>query len=288
MQELAEFRVPEDNAQRYLRPNEGKLLGDSVRKVIVPLRGERAQYIGRIDKAMHREEDRSFFFGWHIVRKYTKEELRNAELLQIIIKRTFEPAAEECGTVYDDYNACRLCGFDRKQMTELFLSVGRLGTRTDIARTIAGEVVVSAHFAETWERHELTGLGFRQVYRRMSRRSQLAGKQPTAAEGWYQIVPLSKPVEVVPPTRAGIHPFDDDEEGEYRCPGHVLGLNLLSELTVSRESYEGRDFAVTNLGFGCKRGLLRPERRLVISQRAWNCLLRDKVRGFTVEIVHLV
>ena len=41
-------------------------------------------------------------------------------------------------------------------------------------------------------------------------------------------------LEIVPPTGAGVDPFDEDPEGRYRCPcGHVLGLNRLSELWIS-------------------------------------------------------
>jgi hypothetical protein len=107
---------------------------------------------------------------------------------------------------------------------------------------------------------------------------------------WYQPIPESA-IAVVPPTRAGIDPFDDDEKGEYRCPnGDTLGLNLLSELHVSKDQYEAAqgDLFETVQYFGVRRGLLRPERRLLISQAFFKVLIDSQAKGYRVEIARLV
>ncbi len=87
-----------------------------------------------------------------------------------------------------------------------------------------------------------------------------------SVEPWYQLVLTANPVSIVPPTRCGIHPFDDDVTDEYRCPhGHVCGLNLLSEVWVDRSQWDGSDFCVTREMIGARRGLLVPAPLILIS-----------------------
>lgn len=106
---------------------------------------------------------------------------------------------------------------------------------------------------------------------------------------WYQLVVTSNPVPMVPPTRTGVDPFDEDPGGEYRCPyGHVIGLNLLSEVSVSREVYDGCDVVRTSNLIGHRRGLLMPSPRLLISPRFYKLLKTEKIRGYQTEIGHLV
>lgn len=106
---------------------------------------------------------------------------------------------------------------------------------------------------------------------------------------WYQLVVVSRSVSIaVPPTRFGINPFDEDPEGRYKCPlGHVLGLNLLSEPYILRESWDGSDVALTKEKIGVHRGLLRPEPLLVISKRFWKILRENKIRGYSVGVVNI-
>ena len=99
----------------------------------------------------------------------------------------------------------------------------------------------------------------------------------------------SAPVPTVAPTRFGVHPFDEDPEGLYRCPsGHVSGLNLLSELWVSRAAWDGSDVARTENMVGTRRGLLVPTPLLLTSPRLWRLLRAEKVKGYKVEVAHLV
>jgi hypothetical protein len=112
-------------------------------------------------------------------------------------------------------------------------------------------------------------------------------KTGALAPEWRQLVITSRPVDLVPPTRAGKHPFDLDPHGEYRCPlGHTLGLHRLSELWMERASHDGSDFARTRQSFGARQGVLRPEPALLISQRLYRLLLELKVRPLHVEVAH--
>ena len=82
---------------------------------------------------------------------------------------------------------------------------------------------------------------------------------------------------------------DHDESGEYRCPhGHIPGLNVISELWIRRESWDGSDLNYTIQHEGYRRGVLVPCRLLVISRRLYDRLQAEGMRGLNVEVVHLV
>ncbi len=105
---------------------------------------------------------------------------------------------------------------------------------------------------------------------------------------WYQLVITSCPVAIVPPTRCGIHPFDNDDNGEFRCPlGHVCGLNLLSEVWIDRSQWSSNDFCVTREVIGVRRGLLVPSPLILISSRVRELLHFHEIRGYRVEVAHL-
>lgn len=106
---------------------------------------------------------------------------------------------------------------------------------------------------------------------------------------WYQLVVTSRPMPIVPPTQTGKNLFDDDPNDEYRCPyGHVIGLNLLSEVSVARDAYDGSDIAVTSQLIGHRMGLLVPSPCLLISPRFYRLLKSEKIKGYKAEIAHLV
>jgi hypothetical protein len=114
-------------------------------------------------------------------------------------------------------------------------------------------------------------------------------RRPKPVPVWYQLVVTSTPVPTVAPTRFGIDPFDEDPDGLYRCPsGHVSGLNLLSELWVSRVAWDGSDVVRTENMVGTRRGLLVPISLLPISPRLWRLLRIEKVKGYKVEVAHFV
>ena len=106
---------------------------------------------------------------------------------------------------------------------------------------------------------------------------------------YYQLIPISTSLRIIPPTRIGIDPFDEDSKGEYRCPlGHVIGLNPLSEIYIDRSSYDGSDIAFTREMVGIRRGLLRPGPLILISPRLRNLLVEKGVKGFKTDIAHLM
>lgn len=175
-----------------------------------------------------------------------------ASFFQMKIKGTFEPAGEEYGTPYDETEACEICGASRKQISPLTLKKGSI-PKKDIARTIAGEVVVSEKFAEAFKQRGLKGAALEPV---------VFGK---GASGYFQLIASSE-LELTVNAVAGVDLFDFFEGSEpseftvtgghhvklekevYKCPkGHTIGLNLLSEASVFNST------SIKEKDFFCKR-----------------------------------
>ncbi len=264
MQEIFEFRIDSDFFHLLPKPNNGRENG--IVYVVTLLKDEpNFKEVENLKKVVKEKYDKSFVFGWQVKRKYSKKELDTATLLQMKIKTMFEPAGEECGTLYDETAACEICGANRKQISPLTLKKGSI-PKKDIARTIAGEVVVSEKFAEAFKQRGLKGAVLEPV---------VFGK---GASGYYQLIASSE-LELTGNTVAGVDPFDFSEGSEgveftvsggypvkfekevYKCPkGHTIGLNLLSEAYVLNSQSIGKyDFFASKQKIGVKRGLLRPE-----------------------------
>ena len=276
MRELIEFRVPEDRAAMFLEPGLGTSLGGTVRKVLLPMDDPRVKLIGDLEREFQKR-DQSFFYGWHISRRYTHKELEAAELLQLLIRPTFEPPGEMCGTKYDDSAACPHCGAGASMRGDLHLDLQRIPKKKDLALTIAGEPVVSAKLVKALREHGITGAEYLPVRH----------KTGVVSKEWHHLVVTSPAVDIIPPTRVGTKPFDLDESGGYRCPlKHVAGLNRLSELWVRRADADSSDWVRTRQLIGTRRGVLRPEEQLLISPRLYRLLMDWKAKRFEIEVAH--
>lgn len=308
MREVAEFRVDENFASKLFQDNEGEKLG-SVRKIMISTSDPRFLEIGRLQKSLRRTTSRPFFYGWNIRRIYSKQEMEMASIFLLFITSLFEPAGEECGAEYDESSACPKCSSGAKQVTDLFLDLRRIPKKKDAAVTIAGEIVVSRRFVDLFMEHGLEGPDFLPVRQKHDPGSE--------SKEWFQLSVKSVSAEIVPPTivRSGL--FDDDEEaqhhadepkkiviGDYvqllhpldgeRCPnGDLLGLNLISEVSLKRDSYNGADIFSSKQFVGTRRGLIRPRRLIFISQKLWRVfeeerLKGERIKGVSFEVAHLV
>jgi len=278
MKEFHEFRIYDKYAHLLLRPDEGKRMG--IYRAIKILRDDpKFDQIKRLTERIRLEHNDYFFLYSNITRQYAKEELDNASLLQLKIATTFEPAGEECGTEYDETLACDICGTNRKQITPLKLRKGSI-PKQDIARTIAGEVVVSEKLKENFQRYNLKGVTFDSI---------LAGK---SILNIYQPKVVSPELELSVKTIAGTNVFDLSHSSGteiYKCPkGHTIGLNLLSEaFVVNSPAISGYDFFVTKQKIGVNRGLLRPQPLYICSQAFRQMVLKEKLSGFDFEVAHV-
>ena len=276
MREFIEFRISDSDASEYLG-EVGWRMGDDglVRCVRLPMEDERVQLIGELDGEFQRAGG-SFFRGWHITRHYTAEEIQSAEVFNLNLHSVFEPCGEMCGTEYDESLACPHCGAGSRQATALRLDPESI-PRRNMNRTIAWEIIMSSRLVLAFQSHGITGASFLPV-------RDTSGR---VLENWHQLVVTSAPVDVVPPTQANNGPFDLDLNGDYRCPqGHVLGLNLISELWLKKDSHDGSDLARTRQRFGARMGVLRPHPKLLISPKLFRLLRELKVGRLIAEVAH--
>lgn len=281
MREIAEFRIAERFASRLFGDDEGKRLSDSVRKIEIPTSDSRYQRIGELQRELRSAYGKPFFYGWSLTRKYSRPEIESASLFHLYVTAIFEPAGEEKGTQYDNSTACARCGAGAQQVGPLFLDVKRIPKGKDFAATIADEIVVSRRVVELFHKYGLTGSEFRPV--------RLTPSSPIEAENWFQWIVTSVCAEIVPPTRAGISPFDDDLAGDSRCPcGDLLGLNLLSEVSVRGNAWRDADVVYSKQFVGVRRGLLRPRRLILISPVLRRIIEQEKLKGCFIEVAHMV
>lgn len=274
MKEIFEFRVNKKFSNLLPDTILGKDLGP-VLKIQVDKRAIEFDVIKELTHKIEDTEKESFFYGWSIKRKYSQKEFDNAKLFHLIIDSTFEPAGEECGTLYDETTACLICGANRKQVGLLKLKKSSI-PKKDIARTIAGEVVVSEKFASAIKQRGLKGIILEPI---------TFDKSSTC---YYQLL-SSAEVELSQNTLAGIHPFDfsGDSDGEiYNCPnGDAIGLNLLSApYILNCSAINSNDLLVSKQKLGVKRGLLIPEPLYFCSRAFKQMIQEEKLIGFSFEV----
>lgn len=277
--EVYEFRIPEECAAEVLGTGAGRDMQSDVRLVRVEKEDPTFELLKHAD-AVWRARGRPLILGWKVRRTYSQSELNNFELFQLEFPKAFEPAGEECGTLYNYDDACPICGAGRTMASSLKLKLAKV-PNTDFSTSIAGdEVVVSERAVTVLMDCELSGVMFQEV---------VDSARPTCPRKlYYQLLPTSSKVSVVSPTVAGVHPLDTDERGQYRCPiGHTIGLNLLSEVFVRAADWNRADFVHSREYVGVRRGLLVPRHLLLISAKTRDVLARSSLTGWKVEPAHL-
>lgn len=282
MKEKFELRIVEEFASRLFDPNEGKRLGSGiVRLVSLASDDPRLEEVAVLQKEIDSKYGRAFFHGWEIIRKYSKREIEVASLFHLRITSTFEPAGEECGTIYNESVACPRCGAGAKQVGPLFLNLNRIPKGKDFARTIAGEVIISRRASELFKEIGVSGVSFHPAREKGAKNLELLD--------WNQLIIQSNDAEICPPTRIGIDPFNDDEKGENRCSeGDTAGLNLLSEVSISSAPRVELDVFASRQFVGVRRGLVRPERIILISQKVRRLIDSERFKGCGIDVAHLV
>jgi hypothetical protein len=307
VREYLELRVKEQYANQVFGEYEGWVLDKHTRRILITTDDRRLPKIREIQTQLNERGD-ALFFGWHLTREYEKHELNEAQLFHLIIPSVFEPAGEQCGTVYDESNACKhvfkefdltgpdgskshyvdSCSVGARQATDLFLETRRIPKHRDIAMTIAGEIIVSCKMVQILRESGLSGFELRPVRDKSERqRHRPATTKHRVGQPWSQFFVTSDPVSASPETRFGTNFFEPDTEGVYRCPyGHVAGLNLLSEVTVFQAHLDRSDVIQTKQHYGVHRNLLRPSAPILIARRFYDLLREQRVRGYKVEVAH--
>ena len=274
----------------YLIPNEiqGTARGDSLIRIEVDTSSPMYEEIKRANQYVRKELKDVFFFGWNYKRIYTEEELRNARLFKMSVRKYFEPCGRDCGTVYDTSHVCEICKSGERQVSPLYTRKGSYLNNRDVASTISYEIVVSKRFVEFVKDHSLRGLTFGPVY---------IGKR--LSSDIFQLMVQGCELDFSERSAFGIAPFDFTERcsteglfyGEvYKCPkGDNLGGNLLSDAFIKDcDEIEQYDFFISRQTIGVYRGLINQRHILFCSPRMRKLIIDNKIRGFDFEIAHVV
>lgn len=276
MTETIEVRIPEMHAAKYLPPNMGVCVGGVARKIELSSDDPFLNEIGVLD-ASFKQQDKAFFTGWVIHRKYTKSELRSSPLVHLRFEKMLESAGEEFGTAYDDSHACDVCGVGSVQVSELCLDTTRIPKNTNITRTLAGEIVVSTRLRDVFTSNGLRGAEFRTVRR--------AERQNAESKEWFQLIPRGT-VKLSPLTRVGNDPFENADAEGCVC-GRTLGLNVLSEVEVIDGYQDDLDIFTTSDTIGARRGLLRPVPLVLASRKLFDVFLREQIKRVAFEVAKM-
>lgn len=279
MKETLEIRVKYEYAHLLFEDNEGKNLGTSVKLVEITKEDPRYFIITVIDERLRKEEGSPFYYSWAIKRKYSPVELNDAELFSLLFRTTFEPAGEQRGTMYDETMACEICEANTKQIGTLKLPYSSIPKGKDIARTIAGEIIVSEKFVQSFVERKLKGVEFDPVV------------FSNGKTGYYQLARAAE-LELSDNAIGGVDPFDlstTDGTEIYKCPlGHTMGLNLISELyIINNDSLKNNDLYMSKQKFGIKRGVLIPNSIYVCSAAFRKMVIEEKLTGFGFEVAHV-
>lgn len=279
MKEVIEFRIDERKAHAYLPHDLGTRKLVTVRQIVLPSDDPWVDRLAKLDSECRKQGVILIPSCW-FKRTYSRSELAAARLLQIKPTRYFEPAGEECGTVYDDSVACPVCYAGGILRSPLRLRATSIPQRADIAMSIAEEVVFSQRFAEVLiasglGEHTLEPVEF--------------NKGPASTRPWYRPASTVALLEVSRPFRAGANPINGIDPPYGRCErGDTLGLNLLSELYVERLRQKCEPLYRTRQYFGHRMGLLRPAPKWVISSDVRQRIESAGLKGFKFEVVHEV
>ncbi len=214
----------------------------------------------------------------YLKREYDQQELLTAEMLKIEFPAAFEPTGEEVGTQYD--YPCPICKAGREVKGNLILNLSRVPRGKDFAKTIAqDEWIISERLATLIQSENITGLELKLV----QHYSRHKLKAP-----WYQMI-IDSTVVVHPMTKYGdaFRPDLDVDMIKSSC-GHTIKHLIYSELFLKRETWDNSDIAKTNYYFGGHLNLIYPWPAILLSQRFYQLLKKYNIKGYEIELAHLV
>lgn len=306
MREYIELRVREAYSDLVFRKDEGTILDKRVRLVTLDASDPRMSAICAVHMEL-RTKGESLFWGWRFFRKYQQREIAAAKVLRLFVTKTI-PSGDEYGTVYDESGACPyrfteveieipqvksrfdvICGTGARQVSELVLDFRKIAKSVDLASSQAHEVVISAQLAAALETSSISGYKLLPVLDCNAQLARALERPGPKSRVLKQLQITSQSVRVTQNTKFGINPCDPDGVGRYKCPfGHVLGLNILSEVEVIKSDWDGSDIFRTKEFFGYCSPPYRPGPAILITPRMHHFLQVNRVKGHKVEVAHFV
>lgn len=228
--------------------------------------------------------------AWKLLRKYDKEELSLADLLQILPDKEISTCGEEHGTKYDYSNCCPICNSGRKLIGRYSISQKSIPKSVNIFQTYGGELLADDFLKDSCTRYGIKGINF----------------IDTTAHGCY-LISSSNSLKISKKTEFGCTPFDKSEFSDelsfrmgnhlykmgkevYKCPnGDNMGLNILSEAIVENDSIiHSVDFFQSVQNVGVHRNMVYQMPLYFCSQKFRRMVETEKLKGFKFEVAHIV
>jgi hypothetical protein len=279
MREEYEFRVHANLASSYLNDNEGKNYGSLRRVVTHP--GE--QLFEKIELATKAENSmgRPFYGFWNITRQYSPQEINSAEIFHFWPSGGIQINEDDVNSSYNESASCSCCKAGAEQISPLQIKWAQKKSKREFLRLLGGELILSSRAMNIFLKANIQGVDFFDIF-------GAAGNRKKKYLNWRQMIPTNTKAELNTHTKAGDYPFKESREIKYLCgQKHIYGLNLLSDVHISRSSWEGADIAASSKFIGVRMGLIRPKRILLCSPRFREVVLENDIKGFNFEVAHL-
>jgi len=219
-----------------------------------------------------------------IIRKYTKKELYSAELLSFWTSSQLDFTAEEADCEFD--TPCEMCEGGRTPKDKnLIMNLSQISKDKDIADTISNnELMFSERLADLVKHHNIKGVELYPVQH---------WKKAAPAKKWFY-VKINSVINISARTVFG-DAFEGEELSIHQVPksscGHsVIHTQTRSEYFLKRDSWDKADIIRSDWIFGThpKGSVGYPSPQMYISQKFYAILREHNIKGYTVDIAHLV
>jgi hypothetical protein len=275
MKSYADIRLSEQWASAHLSPYIGEPMpmAPTIRQIKLDVTDP------RVDELAMKLRTAPVFSA-NVCHEYEPEEIADAEILLLIFKKMVETYGAQWGTEYDDSRMCPKCGFGRAQVSELRINCDKFPNCDFLLTAAYDEWLVSERVAELVRKHGLTGCELKPIAN-CGRKRKL--------QTWFQFVVTERSGRAVAPTHFGMDFLNEDTRGEYTCVEHShSGLNLLSQLSIARNSKPTTDVARTTNRVGRLAGWSVPYPMFLVSPRFGDLLSDDDLKGYELAPVNLV
>jgi len=272
--EEIEIRVPEDRVGEIFSSDEGESIAGTR---VLRLQSTDARLVKVRELHRRKWKEGGYFYSSAVPhRAYTSAELDSSEVLLLRPQALFEPAGEECGTIYDDVGACAACGV-ADQLGPLRLPLSRIPTGVDFAVTIAGEMLLSDRAFAVFDDAQLSGFATEPILDSDSMGG--AGTLPH----WRQLLPDGVELAVSRDTLVGWSWGEAVPWPRYpRSCDHLIGPRLISELQVIDPGLRTDSMRTAGF-FGERQGLLRPRPIMCTSPSVRTLVAEAALQGFIFE-----
>lgn len=211
--------------------------------------------------------------------KYSAEEMGNADYfhVNVPVRPVLDRKPEDEKSIYDFSGECRYCRFGWNQTADLTFKAKSLVKTFPLFRVFGrDEWIMNEEIRITLETNNIQGVEFRPV-RAINGQSEI--------QSWYQFIVKNRIGPCLPETYFGFDPLYTGSKDSNACPlGHTRGLNLLSEIHLSKKQLSGLDIAMTTDYIGGIGAVQVPTPLLIVSKKVYY-LLKDKKTKIQFNVV---